>query len=159
VSQGSPTSAHPSLLHPRRPGCRWLRDWELGQARAAFGVTAYAPFCEKRTGLRPNLDNVIDHIAYIAERWGIDHVGIGSDFFEGESWICFERFFRRRYPAIVGKYTMVTIYVEGLGRVDDLVALRPALLRRGFSEDEAAKVLGGNVLRVFAGVWDEIEGG
>ena len=129
----------------------------LAERGGVVGVTAYAPFCEKQAGLRPNLDNVIDHIAYIAERWSIDHVGIGSDFFEGESWIRFERFFRRRYPAIVGNYTMDTIYAEGFGRVDELVALLPALLRRRFAEDEVAKVLGENFLRVFARVWDGID--
>jgi len=126
----------------------------LAARGGVIGVTAYAPFCEKQVGQRPSLDDVIDHIAYIAERWGIDHVGLGSDFFEGESWIRFERFFRRRYPAIVGDYTMETIYADGFGCVDDLVALHPALLRRGFTEDDIAKVLGGNFLRVFAEVWD-----
>lgn len=129
----------------------------LAARGGVIGVTAYAPFCEKQVGQRPSLDDVIDHIAYIAERWGIDHVGIGSDFFDGESWIRFERFFRRRYPVIVGNYTMATIYAEGFGCVDDLAALRPALRRRGFGESDIGKVLGGNFIRVFAKVWDGIE--
>lgn len=125
----------------------------LAARGGVIGVTAYAPFCEKQKGKRPSLDDVIDHIAYIAERWGIDHVGLGSDFFEGESLIRFERFFRRRYPAIVGDYTLDTIYAQGFGCVDDLPLLRPALRRRGFTDPEIAKVLGGNFLRVFASVW------
>lgn len=125
----------------------------LAARGGVIGVTAYAPFCEKQKGKRPSLDDVIDHIAYIAERWGIDHVGLGSDFFEGESLLRFERFFRRRYPAIVGDYTLDTIYAQEFGCVDDLPSLQPALRRRGFTDPDIAKVLGGNFLRVFSSVW------
>jgi microsomal dipeptidase-like Zn-dependent dipeptidase len=49
----------------------------------------------------------------ITDRYGIDHVGLGSEFFEGESCVRFERFFRRRYPAIVGNYTTTIAKVMG----------------------------------------------
>ena len=65
----------------------------------------------------------------------------------------FERFFRRRYPSIVGHYNIDTVYAEGFGIVDNFADLPDALRRRGFSEGDAAKVLGGNFLRVFEGVW------
>ena len=125
----------------------------LSERGGVIGITAYAPFCEKTQDRRPTLDDVIDHVAYVAERFGIDHVGIGSDFFEGESWVRFERFFRRRYPSIVGRYTIDTVYAERCGIVDDFAGLPDALRRRGFGEADVAKVLGGNFLRVFEGVW------
>jgi membrane dipeptidase len=127
----------------------------LARRGGVIGITAYAPFNEKTQGQRPTLDDMIDHIAYVADRCGIDHVGLGSDFFEGESWVRFERFFRRRYPAIVGNYTIDTVYVEGFGRADDYPALPAALRRRGFTEADIAKVLGGNFLRVFTEVWGD----
>jgi len=127
----------------------------LARRGGVIGITAYAPFCEKTPGRRPALDDMIDHIAYVADRCGIDHVGLGSDFFEGESWVRFERFFRRRYPAIVGDYTIDTVYVEGFSRADDYPALLAALRRRGFAEADVAKVLGGNFLRVFTEVWSD----
>jgi membrane dipeptidase len=127
----------------------------LARRGGVIGITAYAPFCEKTPGRRPALDDMIDHIAYVADRCGIDHVGLGSDFFEGESWVRFERFFRRRYPAIVGDYTIDTVYVEGFSRADDYPALLAALRRRGFTEADVAKVLGGNFLRVFTEVWSD----
>ncbi len=139
--------------HPRN-----APDYVLAALAArggVIGITAYAPFCEKAPGQRPVLDDLIDHIAYVADRWGIESVGVGSDFFEGESWIRFERFFRRRYPAIVGNYTIDTVYTEGFGRVDDFPALVAALRRRGFGEADIVKVLGGNFLRVFDQVWGE----
>ena len=125
----------------------------LAERGGVIGITAYAPFCEKAGKGRPTLDDMIDHVAYVADRFGIDHVGIGSDFFEGESWVRFERFFRRRYPSIVGGYNIDTVYAQGFGVVDDFARLPDVMQRRGFSEADAAKVLGGNFLRVFEGVW------
>jgi membrane dipeptidase len=125
----------------------------LAERGGVIGITAYAPFCEKPGKGRPTLDDMIDHIAYVADKFGVDHVGIGSDFFEGESWVRFERFFRRRYPSIVGHYNIDTVYADGFGIVDNFAVMPAALRRRGFSEDDTAKVLGGNFLRVFEGVW------
>jgi membrane dipeptidase len=127
----------------------------LAARGGVIGITAYAPFSEKVPKRRPTLDDMIDHIAYVADRWGVDHVGLGSDFFEGESWVRFERFFRRRYPAIVGDYDINTVYVEGFERANDYPALPAALRRRGFGEADIAKVLGGNFVRVFNEVWGE----
>jgi membrane dipeptidase len=127
----------------------------LAARGGVIGITAYAPFSEKVPGRRPTLDDMIDHIAYVADKWGVDYVGLGSDFFEGESWVRFERFFRRRYPAIVGDYDIDTVYLQGFERANDYPALPAALRRRGFGEADIAKVLGGNFVRVFDEVWGE----
>jgi membrane dipeptidase len=119
------------------------------------GITAYAPFCEVRAGVRPSLDAYVDHIAYIADLVGIDHVGIGSDFFDGESLVRFERFFRRRYPDTVRDYTINTVYVDGLESVEDFPCITAGLARRGFAPDDISKILGGNFLRVFGEVWKD----
>jgi membrane dipeptidase len=137
--------------HPRNVRDDVLRA--LAARGGVIGVTAYAPFCEPRPGTRPTVDDVVSHIAYIAELIGVDHVGIGSDFFEGESPIRFERFFRRRYPAIVGHYTLDTVYAKGFEVLEDFVGLPAVLRRRGFSDPEIRKILGGNFLRVFGQVW------
>jgi len=137
--------------HPRN-----LRD-EVLRALAAkggvVGITAYAPFCETRRGTRPTIDDFMSHIAYVADLIGVDHVGIGSDFFEGESPIRFERYFRRRYPAIVGHYTIDSVYAQGFERVDDFAVLPASLRRRGFGEEDVRKIVGGNFMRVFGQCW------
>ncbi|TMH57828.1 MAG: membrane dipeptidase [Betaproteobacteria bacterium] len=137
--------------HPRN-----LRD-DVLRALAAkggvVGITAYAPFCETRRGTRPTIDDFMSHIAYVADLIGVDHVGIGSDFFEGESPIRFERYFRRRYPAIVGHYTIDSVYAQGFERVDDFAVLPASLRRRGFGEEDVRKIVGGNFMRVFGQCW------
>jgi membrane dipeptidase len=127
----------------------------VASTRGVIGITAYAPFCETRAGVRPSLDDYIDHVAYVGELVGIDHVGIGSDFFDGESLVRFERFFRRRYPDTVRHYTVDTVYVDGLETVDDFPSITAGLARRGFAAEDIRKVLGGNFLRVFGEVWKE----
>jgi membrane dipeptidase len=67
---------------------------------------------------------VVDHIDYIVKLIGIDHVGIGSDF-DG-----------------------VQAVPADLTNVAELPNLTAELLRRGYSEEDISKILGGNILRV-----------
>lgn len=74
---------------------------------------------------RPSISVLIDHIDHIAKLVGPDFVGLGSDF-DG---------------------------IESLPREMDDVTYLPnitrELLKRGYSEKDIQKILGGNVLRVF----------
>ena len=72
------------------------------------------------------LSEVADHIDHIRQVAGIDHVGIGSDF-DG-------------IPATP----------KGLEGVDKFPDLLIELLRRGWTDDQLAKVAGENILRVLA---------
>jgi membrane dipeptidase len=67
---------------------------------------------------------VVDHIDHIVKLVGIDFVGIGSDF-DG-----------------------VSITTSDLSSVAELPNLTKELLRRGYSESDVHKILGGNMLRV-----------
>jgi membrane dipeptidase len=67
---------------------------------------------------------VADHIDHIVQVAGIDHVGYGSD------------------------YDGVTSLPVGLEDVSRFPYLTAELLRRGYSDNDVRKILGGNVLRV-----------
>jgi len=74
------------------------------------------------------LHQVARHVMYIGDKIGFEHVGLGSDFdgiFETPKGL------------------------ENVSKYPDLVA---ELLRMGLSDDDAAKVVGGNILRVSADV-------
>jgi membrane dipeptidase len=75
------------------------------------------------------LERVADHIIHIGTVAGFDYVGLGSDF-DG-------------IPSVP----------KGLDDVSKFPALIAELLRRGLSDEEAAKVAGGNLLRV----WREVD--
>jgi membrane dipeptidase len=67
---------------------------------------------------------IVDHIDHIVKLVGVDHVGIGSDF-DG-----------------------VQATTSDLSSVAELPNLTTELLRRGYSEQDIQKILGGNMLRV-----------
>jgi membrane dipeptidase len=75
------------------------------------------------------LDETLDHFDHVIDLVGIDHVGIGSDY-DG-----------------VGDSLPI-----GLKDVSAYPVLIEGLLRRGYSDDEIKKILGGNLLRVWSGV-------
>src|SRR5437588_7213325 len=70
------------------------------------------------------VSRIVDHIDHIVKLAGIDHVGIGSDF-DG-----------------------VQAVPADLRSVADLPNLTKELLKRGYSESDIDKILGGNMLRV-----------
>ena len=71
-----------------------------------------------------DVGTIVDHIDHVVRVAGIDHVGLGSDF-DG-----------------------VAMLPAGMEDVSKLPAITVELVRRGYSDDEAKKILGGNLLRV-----------
>jgi microsomal dipeptidase-like Zn-dependent dipeptidase len=85
-------------------------------------VVAYKGFVSKKKS-QATLSRFVDHIEHVIKIAGIDHVGIGTDFDGG------------------GK-------LAGLSSDADFINITAELLSRGHSEDDIAKILGGNFLRV-----------
>ncbi len=77
---------------------------------------------------RPPLSALIDHIDHMVKVAGIDHVGIGSDF-DG-----------------------IPSAPEGIDSAADLPKITAELKKRGYSDADCRKIMGGNLLRVFAQV-------
>ncbi len=76
-----------------------------------------------------DMTDVADHIDHVVELVGIDHVGLGSDY--------------------DGVGPTLPVGLEDVSTYPNLVA---ELLRRGYSEDDVRKVLGGNAMRVWRAV-------
>jgi len=68
-------------------------------------------------------ERIIDHIDHVVKLVGADHVGLGSDF-DGAS------------------------MPEGMEDASKLPKITEALMRKGYSDDDIRKILGGNLLRV-----------
>ena len=128
---------------------------QLAASGGVIGITAYGPLCETTPGQRPTLNDMIDHIAYVSDLVGVDHVAVGSDFFESESAVRFHAFFNVRYPEVFEHYELSNVYMDEFRRVEHFPLLTHALHERGFSDDEVKKILGGNFLRVFERVWSK----
>ncbi|WP_082610195.1 dipeptidase [Bosea sp. Root381] len=111
------------------------RDWHR-PAKDQYGKTPEGTDSAKAeaeitrsAGPRPKatLAQYCDHLDYLAQRIGHDHVGIGSDYF---GWI----------------------NPDGLEDASTFPALIAELIRRGWSEDNLEKLAGGNTLRVMRAV-------
>ena len=109
----------------------WLAEDPENRSMAS-AMTEFYPDYVAEHGPFPyaSVDDVVDHFDHVVGLVGIDHVGIGSDY-DG-----------------VGDTLPV-----GLKDVSTYPNLIEGLLRRGYSEEDIRKILGGNLLRV----WEEVE--
>jgi len=78
---------------------------------------------------------------------------MGTDMFEAES--------EERYAALATHFadtqrgfTPATVYARDVERVEHLPNVTLALIKRGFSDQDILKVLGGNHLRLFQQTWN-----
>ena len=70
-----------------------------------------------------SVDRLIDHVEYVVDRVGIDHVGIGSDFNHGGG-------------------------IAGFVDASEALNVTAGLMKRGYSADQIKKIWGENFLRV-----------
>jgi len=96
---------------------------------------------------RHNLDSAMDHLTYLAERLGAEHVALGPDAFFGDHVGLYDATGHRTTWA-TPPYEEVR-YVAGLENPGEAARNVTAwLLSHGWSEPEIARVIGGNVLGV-----------
>ncbi len=110
---------------------------------------------------QPTLDQFIDDIVYKADLVGVDHVGLGIDYYEGQYPIEDDKAAKARYDQrIAAGYWRPAEYPpppykypSGIETPRTLPRLTKRLLERGFSEEDTRKVLGLNWMRVYRAVW------
>jgi membrane dipeptidase len=81
------------------------------------------------------LDDLIDHIDHIRSLVGLDYVALGGDYF----------------PHITDDRWL---WVKEIETIDRMPNLTRGLVKRGYSDEEIAMVLGGNLLRCLERIWD-----
>ena len=89
-------------------------------------------YVERRVALdqtwpKASVSHLADHIDYAVNLIGIDHVGITSHFNGGSG-------------------------IEGWNAADEAINVTIELMRRGYGEEDIAKLWGGNLLRVMKAV-------
>jgi glutamine amidotransferase, class II/dipeptidase len=120
----SHSSARALCNHPRN-----LTDDQLRALAAAGGVaqcTFYAGFL-RTDDANATVDDALRHLLHMISVAGIDHVGIGTDF-DGDGG------------------------VPGLANASELIQLTRRLQAEGFTDEDLAKIWGGNFLRVMTRV-------
>jgi membrane dipeptidase len=135
------------------PSRRNITDEQMKAAAGSGGVVAlssYSMMTYKEAGVRPTLDDYLDHIDYAIDLIGLDHVGIGSDIFESYTELSWTSSTKRMYPMPYDYHTKVA---EGFTYVSEFPNVIGGLIRRGYDDAALRKILGGNLLRVFDQVW------
>ena len=125
-----------------------------------IGATSITTFLRK--GPESTLEDFVDAIDDLVARVGIDHVGVGNDFTQDQPDAFWKYILSQQGTKYPGKfvvdpaidYRKVQLYPPGLETPADMPNLAAALLERGYSAGDAAKVLGGNWLRLFGDVWE-----
>jgi len=123
----SHSSARALRDHPRN-----LDDEQLNWVKENGGVVqtvALGSYLTDRKDPPPNISDFVDHIDYMVEKIGIDHVGISSDFDGGGG-------------------------IVGWKDASETMNVTKELRKRGYNNDEIAKIWGGNLLRVLDEVQD-----
>jgi len=146
--------AHPAAVtpHVRAKSDELLR--ELAANGGVIGITALSAFLEdpEKRGERPGMEAFVRHLSYLIELIGIDHVGIGLDFDETNTPEKFAAA-RREHPELDTGFGWDDKRIHDLTHAGEEANVTRALVKMGLADDDIRKVLGGNFLRVFEGVW------
>jgi membrane dipeptidase len=124
----------------------------LAEAGGVVGAVAFQSFLAPPTR-GALLDDLLDHIDYLVEILGIDHVAVATDFTEGRPEGFLDRAFGRNAPTGVTP-PWPWLGPNGFETVDDFPNVTLGLLGRGYDEQDVRKILGENFLRVFEETWD-----
>lgn len=109
---------------------------------------------------RPSLDDFVAHIDAIVQRVGVDHVGLGIDYYLGQAGVAADEAAMQMYRQAVDAGIWSSAYPPpphhyptGIETPRTLPNLTRRLLERGYAEVDVQKILGGNWLRVMRAVW------
>nr|WP_255812905.1 membrane dipeptidase [Acidaminobacter sp. JC074] len=101
------------------------------------------------------LEHFLDHVDYVVNLVGEDHVGIGTD------WPMTDilptlKIFKEKIAHTMGFKKgdgPSTEVIEGLETYGSFINITRGLVSRGYSEEAIKKIIGGNWMRVFKEVW------
>lgn len=121
-------------LHPRTIDDEQIKA--LAQTGGVIGINAISTQVAEKNA---TLDKLVDHISYMADLVGAEHVGLGLDFVKNDGTL---------HPDDELFNSGENKLLPELENEEDLLNLTDRLLKRGFKEPEITKILGGNFLRV-----------
>jgi len=109
------------------------------------------------------MDDMLDMVDYMVEVMGIDHVAFSLDYDATMHGVLPDEQVKATYDYYVSTGTWDPkayppppyYYPQGIERPNTLYNLTGALLARGYSKEDVAKLWGGNWMRVMKIVWDD----
>jgi membrane dipeptidase len=141
----SHSNARAVCNHPRNLTDEQVKA--IAKKGGVIGLTTNAAMTSNEID-KPTVDDLMKHLDYIGGLVGIDHVGLGPDHLE------FELEINLWAPApgwLEGVFygTKDTYYIQNLNKITEFPLFTEVLVKRGYSDEDIKKVLGGNWLRIY----------
>lgn len=134
----------------------------VAQSGGFSGAVAWPTFVS--TKKKPTMDDMVGMIDYMVNVMGVDHVSMGFDWDSTVHGVMPDEWVKKQNDSMVASgawgdtktYPPPPFYFpEGMELPNTLYNLTGALLARGYSEADIAKIWGGNWLRVMERVWGD----
>jgi membrane dipeptidase len=95
------------------------------------------------------VETMIDHVDYFVKLIGIDHVAIGSDnFFADKNAVHAYTIKEHESDGLQQYLSFNAPYMEGIENPSEWLNITRVLVKRGYSDEEIRKLIGGNVMRL-----------
>jgi membrane dipeptidase len=153
LSHSNPSSVHKSARNVPEELIE-----AIARSGGLIGVVGFPAMVSSSS--KPTLDQFIAHIDALVKQVGIDHVGLGIDYYSGQAGVADEEESRRGYEEAIRSGIWGPAYPPpphhypaGIETPRTLPNLTRRLLERGYAESAVRKILGGNWLRVMQRVW------
>ena len=121
----------------------------IKRCRGFVGINVLLSMVSKDFHRTPSIDELMDHVDYVAKTIGWEYVGFGLDRAEGmpkETWESFG-FPPEHYPCY--EDAVVNHAIQEVYSIRQFGNLTRMLVKRGYTDEQVKGILGGNFLRVF----------
>ncbi len=146
----------------------------MAEKGGVIGIIAESNFIKHEGGLKESraiLDDMLDHIDYVCDLVGVNHVGIGGDIPETKasrtagSTANLQKMAAKRFEEVgrdklnypdyfyLNNQSFETMWVKGFESMAETLNVTKGLVARGYSDQEIIKIQGGNLLKLFEKVW------
>ncbi|MEA2934869.1 MAG: rane dipeptidase [Variibacter sp.] len=150
--------SNPKAVHESRRNITDEQIKAVAKSGGLVGINGFLAYVSPDS--KPTLDQFLRHVDYVVNLVGIDHVGLGVDYFTHQVGVATDAQALEYYEdsVRVGRWRRDTYppppypYPEGIGTPKEIRNFTKALLERGYKPDDTKKILGGNWLRVFGDV-------
>lgn len=139
-----------------RPLCdhhRNLTDEQIkaiAQQKGLIGINFFGPFIDKKIE-NFTIDRLIDHIDYISNLVGINHICLGPDFLDYA--LEYTQHISRKSSVDLGFSNQMVKYPVGLENVTCLPNLIEILNKRGYSKQDINKIKCDNLIRLYNNIF------
>jgi len=133
----------------------------LAEKDGVIGVNALpstVKWTKAEEGIRPTINDLLDHVDYMADLIGVDHIGVGFDHIdlwppERQAGLVLDapHLYENPYP-MEGTTSGIFPYPEGIDSEVQFLNFTRGLVARGYSDEEIPKILGLNWIRVYTKV-------